>query len=545
MSNPILLNKLALVGLAAFLVANVPKFVLVTVPMPGLTCGPLSVPALARALEVDRGFSVRPESTRRGDNKPANRNVSADEQTKDATALFARNKFQEAIELENQVIKSAPNYWLPHSALSIMEWRRNRYDVALKEAQAAARLAPENETVVLNYAQMSQQLGYYETSIPLFRKAIKVSASNWAPRIGLMQCLVSSARADEARAVLDQMSGKTDADFDWWYQLANSYSKLDKPKQAAAAAQKAFAAASSAEQKASAIASLFIDLIRANEIDRARSIEDDVFKGKPKDDEVYVRAAADLCSVTNPLRGRNLISAAIDNCLPNTEGYYRIGEVFEQKADTHSGDSSYCEAWLDNAEVAYRAAIKGSPTNAKYYLALAAIFDRMGRTEEMVTMLTKAKVLDSSDALAPYLVSRVKLANNDLAGRLREKLTGAAEKPYQLNLAKTDFQVDNLHCNCRLTALQVQIKQQIGIKFVAITNREKPFKGTLLVDQSFGTNKAFETIEKREAVRLEVVSSEPIHTVSEAIKIWQNLRDLGQLSKTWSFVPDSPKMPII
>ncbi len=537
MRNPILLNKLALVGVAAFFGAYLPT----TEPAFEF----VFMPVFARALEIERGFPVRPESGARVHNGTANRNVSADEKTREATALFASNKVQEAIELENQVVKNAPGYWLPHSALSIMEWRRNRYDIALKEAQAAAKLAPENETAVLNYAQMSQQLGYYETSIPLFRKAIKVSSSNWAPRIGLMQCLVSSARADEARAVLDQMSGKTDADFDWWYQLANSYSKLDKPKQAAAAAQKALAVASSAEQKASAIASLFIDLIRANEIDRARAIEDDVFKGKPKDDEVYVRAAADLYPVTDPVRGRNLISAAIDNCLPNTEGYYRIGEVFEQKADTHSGDLNYRDAWLDNAEVAYRAAIKGSPTNAKYYLALAAIFDRMGRTEEMVAMLTKAKVLDSSDALAPYLVSRVKLANNDLAGRLREKLTGAAEKPYQLNLAKTDFQVDNLHCNCRLTALQVQIKQQIGIKFVAITNREKPFKGTLLVDQSFGTTKAFETIEKREAVRLEVVSSEPVHTVSEAIKISQNLRDLGQLSKTWSFVPDSPKMPVI
>jgi hypothetical protein len=160
-------------------------------------------------------------------------------------------------------------------------------------------------------------------------------------------------------------------------------------------------------------------------------------------------------------------------------------------------------------------------------------------------MLSKAKTFDSTDPLAPYLVSRVKLANNDLAGRLREKLSGAAEKPYQLNLAKEDFQVDELHCNCRLASLQLQLKQQDGIKFVAFTNRDKPFKGTLFVDQSFGSMQAFASVGKRESITLHVVSSQPIITVSEAIRIAQNLSDLGQPTNIWSFVPDSPKMPVI
>ena len=471
--------------------------------------------------------------------------AAADEMTKKAAALFSANKFQEAIELENQAVKNFPTYWLPHSVLSMFEWQRGQFQEAIKEAQQAAKLAPDNELANLNYAQMNQQIGYYETAVPAFKKTIKIAPNSWAPRIGLSQSLLSSARAAEALEVLNQMSGAEDADFNWWYRLSRSYSQLDKPKQAAEAAQKAVAAATTGEQKSQANISLLVELIRANEIERARTIEDDVLKSKPKDDQVYVKALSALCLPTDLSRGKNLLNLAIQNGLSNSEGYFKLGVILEQKASSPTIDSTISGAWLDLAETAYREAIKAAPTEAGFYLALAAVLDRKGRTEEMMATLSKVKAIDNTDALASYLVSRVKAANNDIAGRLREKLVGVPEKPYQLNLSREDFSVENLQCLCKLNVLEYEMRRQNGIAFAAITHRDKPIKGTLLVDQSFGTKQAFEVVGKKQAVTLQVTSSQPVSTVSEAIKFAQNLRDIDQPSNTWSFVMDSPKMPMI
>ncbi len=472
-----------------------------------------------------------------------NKSAEADQLTKKAAALFAANHFQEAIDLENQAIKTSPAYWLPHSALSIFEWQRNQFDVALKEAQEAAKLANDNELANLNYAQMNQQMGYYDTAIAAFKKTIKIAPNSWSARIGLSQSLIASARAADALEVLNQMSSAESGDFNWWHKLSISFSQMDKPKQAADAAEKAVGAAASTDQKSQAGILLLVELIRANEIDRARAVEQDVLKSKPKDDQVYVKSLSALCA--DPLCGKNLLNLAIENGLSGSDGYYKLGAVLEQKASATTNDSTTSAAWLDLAEVAYQQAIKAAPGEAKFHLALAAVFDRKGKTDEMVASLSKAKSFDSTDVLASYLVSCVKAANNDLAGRLREKLVGAPERPYQLNLAREEFSVENLQCLCKLNVLEYELKKQSGIECASITHREKPIKGVLLVDQSFGTKEAFATVEKKQSVTLQVLSSEPISTVNEAIKIAQSIRDSGQPSNVWSFVIDLPKMPTI
>lgn len=470
---------------------------------------------------------------------------AVDDMTKKAVALFSADKFQDAIDLETQAEQRTPNYWLPHSVLSIFNWRHNDFEIALKEAEEAAKLAPNNELANLNFAQMNQLMGYFERAIPAFKKAVKVAPDSWAARIGLSQSLIANAQASDALEVLNEMSKVGQGNFDWWYSLSVSYSQMDKPKLSAGAAEKALKAATSEEQKSRAIILTLIELIRANELDRAREIQEAALKTKPKDDQVYVQVLSALCSPADVARGENLLNEAIANGLSNAEGYYLLGVALETKSISAEIDSAASAAWVELAETAYRQAIKVSPTDAKFYMALAAVLDRKGRTDEMVATLAKAKSLNNADALPSYLVSCVKAADNDLAGRLREKLAGTPEKPYQLNLAKVDFSVENLQCLCKLNVLEFEMKRENGIKFAAITHRDKPIKGTLLVDQAIGTAEAFKDVEKKQAVNLAAISSQPILTVNDAIKFVQNQRDTARPVNTWSFEIDPPKMPLL
>lgn len=473
------------------------------------------------------------------------KNSAADEMSKQAVALFAASKFQDAIDLERQAIKKAPNYWLPHSALSIFDWQQNQFEEAVLEAEQAAKLAPDNELANLNYAQMNQLLGYYERAIPAFKKTVKIAPNSWSPRVGLSQSLIANAQASDALQVLNEMSKAKEGSFNWWYNLAVSYSKLDKPKASADAAEKAVSAAANSEQKSRAYITLLIELIRANEIERARAVQQAALSSKPKNDQVYVQVMSALCSPEETNRGRELLDLIIQNGLSSADGLYRLGCVLEKKSTAPKLDPSISNTWLDLALTAYKQAIKLAPTNAKLYLALAAVLDQKGDTGEMVTMLSKAGSIDAGDGLPSYLVSCVKTSENDLVGRLRDKLVGAPQKPYQLNLLKEDFSVENLKCTCKLGVLEFELKRQDGIKFVAITHREKPIRGALLVDKSVGTEKAFKQVGKTQSVDLAVVDSEPILTVNQAIKFVQNLRDTAQPTNTWSFEIDSPKMPLL
>jgi len=475
----------------------------------------------------------------------AGKTSSADEMSKKAMSLFAADKSQDAIDLEYQAIKSAPRYWLPHCVLSIFKWKGNLFDEAVAEAQEAVKLAPDNELVNLNLAQMNQMLGYYEKAIPAFKKTVKVAPESWSARIGLSQSLIANAQPADAIEVLNQMSKAENGTFNWWYNLAVSYSKLDKPKQAADAAEKAVAAATSSEQKSRANITLLIELIRANELDRARIVQNEALSSKPKDDQVYLQVLSALCTPAETKRGKELLDQAITVGLASPDGYYKLGFEFENKSIAPAIDSSLSNAWLELAEAAYRHASKLAPAEEKFYLALAAVFDRKGQTSDMTAMLSKAASLNASDALPSYLVACVKAADNDLAGRLREKLAGAPEKPYRLNLARDDFSVENLKCLCKLNVLEFELNRQNGIKFAAITKKEKPIAGVLLVDQSAGTEQAFKTVEKSQSVDLAVTKSEPVLTVNEAIKFVLNLRSLGAPTNVWSFEIDSPKMPLL
>ncbi|HEY9679168.1 MAG TPA: hypothetical protein V6C76_14260 [Drouetiella sp.] len=477
---------------------------------------------------------------------PTKDNTAVDATMKKVIALADQDKSDSAVDLGNQAIKTAPDYWLPYAVVSVVEWRRGKLQNGLKQAKEAVRLSPDSELTNLNFAIMNQQLGYFETAIPGFKKAMKAAPNDWIPRLGLVHALIGTSNSAEAINVLDQMSTKTDGNFDWWYHLADGYSILKKSKQAADAAQHAVAAATTPETKTKARATLLVELVRANELDKAHAVKADLLNAKIKQGNVYTCCLDSLCDAKDPSYGRTIIDTAINAGVADADDFFKLGQISEQKASTAGLDSNTRNAWLDNAEAAYKTANKILPGDLKSLLGLAGVADRKGKKDEMLGYLAKVKSMTSTDALVPYLMARVKASGNDLAGKLRESLTGEQEKPYQLNLVKEDFQMDNLQCNCHLGAIAYQLKQQNGVKFVAITNKEKPIKGMLLVDQAYGSSEAIANVVKSEPkLTIKPLTTTPVLTVSDAIRLSQSTPDATQVSMTWSFTTEPPKMPVI
>src|SRR5271156_1825156 len=94
--------------------------------------------------------------------------AAADELTKQASELSESGKFDEAIVLENKAVKSAPNYWAPHAALSYLNWRKSMLQEAFGEGETAIKLAPTNAFALINYAELHQLMGSLDQAIPLY-----------------------------------------------------------------------------------------------------------------------------------------------------------------------------------------------------------------------------------------------------------------------------------------------------------------------------------------------------------------------------------------
>jgi len=460
--------------------------------------------------------------------------AGADDLTKQASQLSGAGKFDEAIELENKAVKSAPDYWVPHAALSYLNYRKSMLQQAFDEGQTAVKLAPGNAFALINYAELHQLMGSLDQAIPLYAKASKLAPNNWIPVICRAQCLILTARVPEATKLLDQMQESKTTSFDWWYQLSDTYLKMSNYKGAQKSSEKALLAATTAEQKKLSLNELFIASIKSDDLARAKSLQQQVFAGKPSDEQVYTLTQSQLIKADAPTEGQALLDCARESEIFASDFYYTMGKDFEEKSATAGLNKANSEAWLASAQSAYRLAVKYGPSEAKYHLAIAELMDHAGKRGEIIAELEKAKELEEDDPLAPYLVSKIKPAGT------------AIQESYKLNLTSAVITVENLHCACKLPAIENKLKNTAGVAFVGSARTIKPFKITVLLDQSKVTvNQLIHEMSEGNTLSFQIASTEPITTVGDALKVAKKVSDGNKISMIYSFKQNSPRMPLM
>src|SRR5271170_114730 len=95
----------------------------------------------------------------------------SDAVTRQAVSLFKEGKLQDAVELEDKVVKEKSKDWLPHAAMSFFYWQQGNVLDAVTEGQKAVRYAPHNERALTNLGHMYQLLEGYQDAIPLYDEA--------------------------------------------------------------------------------------------------------------------------------------------------------------------------------------------------------------------------------------------------------------------------------------------------------------------------------------------------------------------------------------
>jgi tetratricopeptide (TPR) repeat protein len=369
---------------------------------------------------------------------------------------------------------------------------------------------------------MKQRASDYDAAIELYWRAAKLLPDSWVPPLGIARCYILSKDETNSREILEMMSEQKLRDFNWYFGTAKTWLEIKNLTMAAATAKRAAEVASNPEQKAAAQNLQLLALLRAENVEKARALLEQVFfKDSPRDPELYVRAAALLLAVSDPSAGDRLLGSAIKNLSKPTDAevFLKLGTIFQDKADNTKLEKGQRDAWLQTAQTACAKATAMSPNSADYHFALAEVYSSEGEALKSSNELKKSSSIDPNDLLAPYLIS--KLLESNTAQNNATKLT--------LSLVK--FKIDGLNCSCHLSKIHGALRALKGVAFIS-TPPQKPFTGLVLVDRTLTPPEEMISQCNNDIippendptghpvkVRLEITSKEPINSISGALKI--------------------------
>lgn len=433
----------------------------------------------------------------------------------------------EATTLPNQALKGEQSDWLAHATMSCMMWRQANLYEAIREGKEACRLAPDNTVVLTNLGLMLQSTDEYDAAMACYEKAGRIDSAHYLPYLGTARCWI--LKEDEAKGIkiLKDMSSRKDAGFDWYYAAGLTCLKIKQNDLAESLITSAMSAAKTPDQLSSARNSLLLIELRGNKLDQARDLYTKAFaECPPKDAEIYVRAASAVLETDQPIRGKELLSHAINNLktIPDSKAFFLLGRIFQDRARDQSISSAKSRAkhlkasWLEVACAAYTQAIAMAPRESDYLQARADVLMQEGKLSEMIADLKTAKDLSSANPLPSFVLDN--LIDDGTAKGIRLKST---------KLVKAKLSIAGLSCDCHLSKLLGTMRNNNGVVFISASGK-KVFSGEVVYAPSIisigdlisKTRTDFFKVlppkKSAEPLNIEVLAEEPIASMKDVFK---------------------------
>ncbi len=391
--------------------------------------------------------------------------------TQQASEQFAKGNLSAAVELQEKELKQNPKDWLSHASMSFYAWHEGNIIKSSEEGETAVKLAPESYLALSNLAAIKEGLDDPASAIPLYERASKVEPGNVEAHIGLARCKNKLGQPDECTKMLSELGRKEQQSFNWYYEIADTLLRCEKPLLAAPVAEKCVPLAKSADEiEKSSILSLMC-LMQTGQFAKAEALQTEVFnKYSIKEMQLYVRTAISMLRENNPEGGKKLLETATRE-LKNPEdsdAFYRLGKAFEQKT-INLADQNLSTPWLELSEKAFSNACQlGRST--KNYIALAGVYSAEGKKSEMDKALKTVLEIDNSDLLAKYLLSRLQ--------------NSAAQSQDAPKLEEVELTIANLNCGCHVGKVVNAMTELDGVAYSYIPANIKPYKGILIIDRN-------------------------------------------------------------
>lgn len=403
------------------------------------------------------------------------------------------------------------------NAQSIQLYSDKRFQEALKLELRALSCAPRSATLLLNLGLMYQSAGDQPKALTYFARAHRADPTDWRVALSQAKSLMLMDRLVESLAILEQLNKQGTTSFERQFELTQALLFMERPDIAIDSATKTLKLANSAPEKSQSIIQLYLCLIRNNQYDRARDLQHDVFRDyKGLNDEVYIQAAYTAKSL-DPGDAEEILKTAVANVTESakSELFFRLGQIFEEKAEYVAYDRTNYGAWLKHAQIAYKQALTLNQFPPIYRLAIAENAAKRGEQEELIHALSDAHNSDAQDQLPGYLLSKLKPLNT-ASVNITAPLPQA-----EVKLTRASLSIDGLKCSCKRSIIINSFKQIRGLILTTIAPRF-PYEANILVDESIiPLSDVLSRIEHKPLPELtyKLISSTPVKGAAEALQL--------------------------
>lgn len=301
-----------------------------------------------------------------------------------ARVLGALRRYQEALALCNQLLKSSPENLAAWRLKAQILLRENKFDDALHEFEALATQETDPTETQFRIGLIELERKNFQRAAEKFTPILEKHPENEIVRYYLASAYAGLGRNDEALAELQKIDAKDKMYTEAKTLTAYLLQQQKKYKEAIEALQTALNAKANDTKLLTFIAMLHRE---AGEMDQAVSIMEKVTQLEPQKDEHYFTLGVFYDDQQKKSEAITAIKKAVELNPQNAVALNYLGYAYAEVGEH-----------LDQAEKLVRQALAIDKNNGYYVDSLGWIYFKMARYQEALKQLKKAAQLTPNDA---------------------------------------------------------------------------------------------------------------------------------------------------
>jgi tetratricopeptide (TPR) repeat protein len=426
--------------------------------------------AMANLLIADRDFPHAQEQTdlllQKRPNDPAVHAIAA-------SLLAAQDKIPGAIAETQRAISLAPDRWEAYLSLALLQVKNNEsYDAEanLKKVIALNPKAMQARLLLGKYYRLQGRMGDAEQQ---FHDAIGVDPSSIDPREALAGLYMAEGKKADAEGILKQAKLDLPHNPGSFLALSNFYFLTGDLDKAVAEYQALY----QEHPKDIQIKKKYIQLlIQTKRYDEARSLDNEILKVTPNDDDALVYRSQMQISSGDVNDAAQALQTVVKNAPDNSQARYALGVAYEKQGSLELAESEWREAlrlnpdFLDAQRAIANTAMLRGDMNTLEDAANQIIRLEPGAAEGyalrgMANINRKQYTGAEADILKAIAVAPQRAFGYVQMGNLRlaEKQYGEAAKAFQDALDRNANSTDALRGLMSTYIAQKEIDKAIGV----------------------------------------------------------------------------------
>jgi tetratricopeptide (TPR) repeat protein len=280
-----------------------------------------------------------------------------------SSLLVAQNKIPGAIGEVQKAIALSPNQWAPYLSLALLQMKNLEFDAAEASFKKVIELDPKAMQPHLALGEFYQSQKRFGEAEQEFHNSMAIDSTTIGPREALARLYMAEGKKPDAEEVLKQAVHDLPKNPDSYLALSNFYyvtGDLDK-------SVAEYHALLMERPKDMEVKKKYIELlIQAKRYDEARSLDDEILKTNPKDDDALVFRSEMQISGGDVSDALPTLQTVVKNAPNNIQAHYALGVAYQKQGN------------LERAVGEWRAALNLNPNMLDAQRSIADVAIQQG-----------------------------------------------------------------------------------------------------------------------------------------------------------------------